>query len=715
VKVVVPFTRHDAGAAARLGRWIRHLYADGIPIPSAILIPSSVTTAWEIYRVYREFLMVCNSVTVEVCQYPDAPWPVGPNLLFRWAAERLREPFLWLEPDCVPLSHDWHQQIAKAYRTCGKPIMADFYDDLHTSGIAVYNPPEARVLSQVGDSAKAWDAREPELFRQFAAATNLIHHFWGKQNIPPRFSEDPDGSEGSVRKSLVRPGAVLFHRCKDGSLMRVLSPGWEPPEPAPKPVTNRNRAVYLALGRFGDIIHLLPALRALGHPTVAVSKAFSGILDGVSYVKPLVLDVPHTSVLEAKQTLERQFPRVVVTQMSAPGWEPPRHCESFTEDAWRTIGMLERYDDPALMLEFDRRDYARERLLIRRCIPPLRQKPIVAVNLEGHSSAFPDRGLFMEHLKAAGNGEFTLLDLSQLHALRLFDLLGLMELVDAIVTIDTATLHLAAGTATPVVAILSGTGGWYRSKPRCRVLAKFDAPNWKSEVDRVARLLQTLPKPRIVHVFERHGDLNERERNAQATWGRWGWIQAPFEEYPRDATSIGDQRKLPFLRDALQHGISNSTSSTDLIVLTNSDVGMGTDAAYELERVMSASVVGTCRRVDVGPGPNAPARVHSGRDLIAFRRSWLERNFHLIPDFVLGASQWDSWATQFSRRLVGAAPQVESNAYGFVPDCELKPSTTCLTHVRHRAFWLAHQNSASEVHNDRLYRSWLKENNVLLA
>ena len=715
MKIVVPFTRHDAAAAARLGRWIRHLYSDGHPIPSTVLLPSSVTPAGEIYRVYREFLIVCNSVTVDVCKYPDAPWPVGPNLMFRWASERMLTPFLWLEPDCVPMEAGWFHQIERDYKACGKPIMADFYDDSHTSGIAVYSPAEARVLAQVGDSAKAWDAREPELFREFAAPTKLIHHFWGKKDVPPRFAVVSDGSEGSVTKSLVRPGAVLFHRCKDGSLMRVISADWEPAEAEPTPPKNTQKKVYLALGRFGDIVHLLPALRALGTPTVAVSKAFAGILDGVSYVKPLVLDVSHTSVLEAKATLERQFPRVVVTQMSAPGWEPPRHCESFTEDAWRAIGMLERYDDPALKLEFDRRDYARERLLIRRCIPPLRQKPIVAVNLEGHSSAFPDRGLFMEHLKSAGNGEFTLLDLSQIHALRLFDLLGLMELVDAIVTIDTATLHLAAATPTPVVAILSGNGGWYRSKPRCHVLAKFDAGQWKNEVERVARLLKTLPGSRVVHVFERHGALNPRESDAQSSWPITGWLQAPFEDYPRDATSIGDPRRLPFLRDALLHGMSRSTSPRDVIVLSNSDVAFGRDTRFELERVMSCSVVGTCRRVDVGPGPDAVARIHSGRDLIAFRRSWLEHNLHLIPDFVLGASQWDSWATQFARRLVGAAPQVDANAYGLVQDCELTPSREVLSHQRHRAYWLAHQNAPSEVHNDRLYRSWLKENNVLLA
>lgn len=712
VPVVVPFTAHDAPSAERLAKWIGHLEPEN-RIHSVVLIPSSVVPVARIYDVFRRFEKVSEAVEVRVCEHPDAPWPVGPNRMFDWAAKSMKEPFLWLEPDCVPLSQGWLDRISKAYTFCRKPILCDWYDKTHCSGIAVYEPAAAQALSRAGDQAQAWDSRSSELFRGLSADTDLIHHFWGKKDIPPRFSAKSDGTEGSVTPSLVHRKAVLFHRCKDGSLMRVLCPGWAPRESLPVEV-NKPKTVYVALGRYGDIIHILPALRSLGRCTVAVSKAFAGVLDGVSYVDPLVLDVSHTDVLPAKEILSRSFQRICITQMSAPGWEPARRCQSFTEDAWARLGMVHRYDDPNLRLEFDRRDYARERLLIRRFVPAQREKPFVLVNLAGHSSMFPDREVFLQRLKAELGNEVTFCDLSGVHALRIYDLCGIMDVADALVTIDTASLHLAAATAVPVIAILSGTGGWYRSKPRCRILASVDAAAWKEGTDSIISALRSLQLGRFIHVYERHEPLTTREELAQETWARLGWIQRPFETYPRDARSVGDKRKLPFLRDCLEHALSASTRDSDCIVLTNSDVGLGPEVPVELARIMAQGVVATGRRVDVGPMPSAPNRLHPGRDLLAFRAGWLRRNFSSIPDFILGASQWDSWATQFSRRLVGAAPQIESNPFSHVPDCEVRATLDSITHTRHRAYWVHNQDAPSELHNGRLYQQWLRGNQVEL-
>lgn len=710
IRVVVPFTTHDAKLAERLARWIGTL--EQKPIGSVVLIPSVVVPVETLYSVYRHWREVAHAVEVEVCEHPDGHWPIGPNLLFDWASRKLRSPFLWLEPDCVPLVPGWMDKLEAAYARCKKPILCDFYDQFHCSGIAVYAPESARVLSQTGDRTKAWDARSPEVFRTLAADTGLIQHFWGKEGIPPRFANVADGTEGSVTKAMLNPHAVLFHRCKDGSLMDVLRPGWEP-RPAVAIDAQKTSTVFVALGRYGDIIHILPALRGLGRCTLAVSKAFAGVLDGVSYVDPLVLDIPHTDVLRAKDELGRKFNRVSITQMSAPGWAPPRKCQTFTEDAWARLGMLHRYHDAQLSLEFDRRDYARERILVKRFVPEVREKPFVLLNLEGHSSAFADAGPFLSALKDLVGSEVTFCDISKVHAFRIFDLVGLMDVADALVTIDTATLHLAAASAVPVVSLLSGNGGWYRSKPRCRNLLSVDASDWRHSMQQIAEALNGLRTGKVIHVFERHGELNVRERAAQSTWEKTGWVLKPFDKYPRDARSIGDKRDLPFMRDCLEHGLRDA-SDADTIVLTNSDVSIGSEVQSELARIMARGVVATCRRVDVGPAPNDTPRLHTGRDLLAFRAGWLRRHLSQIPDFILGASQWDSWATQFSRRLVGAAPQISENAFGHVPDCEVNPTLQGVTHVRHRAYWLQNQNAPSEVHNDRLYREWLRVNEVVL-
>ena len=62
----------------------------------------------------------------------------GPNSLFRQAAwyfhfKKELGPWLYLEPDCVPLTKTWDNEIETAYQSCGKPFMG------------------ARMKSQTGD------------------------------------------------------------------------------------------------------------------------------------------------------------------------------------------------------------------------------------------------------------------------------------------------------------------------------------------------------------------------------------------------------------------------------------------------------------------------------------------------------------------------------------------------------------------------------------
>lgn len=174
-----------------------------------------------------------------------------PNSMFLQAAKYVKEnygcPFLWLEPDCVPMKPNWLADISEAYqesplRYMGAVIEQTGQKNLpakHLTGCSVY-PPDAYLdfssIPDVNGGRQAWDIGGGERIVTASQHTNLIHHFWGQPDKPPIFVEArlPDSPENHVTLDFVKPDAVLFHRCKDGGLiplLRKLKPTGTPPAP----------------------------------------------------------------------------------------------------------------------------------------------------------------------------------------------------------------------------------------------------------------------------------------------------------------------------------------------------------------------------------------------------------------------------------------------------------------------------------------------------
>lgn len=140
-------------------------------------------------------------------------------------------PWLWLEPDCVPLSKNWVGTLAEAYQSSPKRFLGAqvLKEQLtqgppHMAGPGIY-PPDAyagiKELLKVGDH---FDLSIAPYVLPRSSNTHLIQHFWGKPDLAPtfklqRYEQDP---ENVLPLAFLRPGAVLFHRCKDGSLINLL-------------------------------------------------------------------------------------------------------------------------------------------------------------------------------------------------------------------------------------------------------------------------------------------------------------------------------------------------------------------------------------------------------------------------------------------------------------------------------------------------------------
>ena len=728
IDVVVPFCHRDQPLAVLLLRWLHGFNRSPIRA-ECVLAPSGTCSQRMIYQVYVAALEVFDSVSVRVCDIQDAPWPVGPNRMFAWIAQSQRRPFLWLEPDCIPKREQWFDELCEAYAKAKKPIIADHYDETHTSGIAVYAPADARVLANIGNPAEAWDSREPELFRALSENTPLIQHFWGQKNLAPRFTPKGDGKPGEATLRLLHPAACLFHRCKDGSLMTLLRPQFDVGILSPKPELPARSAgpCIVELGRYGDIINILPVLRDLARsgrsPALAVSKEFSGILDGVSYAKPFVLDCGFADVAEARAQSQAVFNTVTVTQVWGKNWNAERKTAHFNQESWRLAGYLDRWNDPSLQLIFDRRNYQRERALIEAHLPKT-PKPVVLLNLRGgFSSPFNDWEQCQKRIEEAYGGTFEFVDIGGIRAERIYDLLGLMELAAGMVTIDTASLHLAAATSLPVLALLSPHGGWLQSAPRCKIVDAFGCLEWNakpSQFDAAMDAFQAASSGDVLHAFERHATKESRVKAAQTTWASTGWKQVPYEKYKRDARQIGDRRDLPFLRDVLDNALAHA-KDRDAIVLTNDDNTLRSELDGIVRRMLNRSVMLTGRRTEYMAGKVVPGVMHYGRDIVAWKAGWLRQNFWSVPDFLLGAAEWDLWAAGECRRLAGVSTEDAARSLKeivYEKNVRVEDSTVCeipagyVGHEVHQSVWTQNRFTPSELHNKRLLAAWRKHAHV---
>lgn len=159
-------------------------------------------------------------------------WIEGSNSLWLKAAQvcsLYREPWLFIEPDTVPLSADWLLRIEREYINCLKPYMGTFIStstpgipNPYMEGIAVYPPSAFLELAPLVGIKLSWTNTTAIAVVPKAHNTLLIHHIWGENGNPPTFAEKNIPGTNVFCLQQIRNGAVIFHRSKDGSLIRLL-------------------------------------------------------------------------------------------------------------------------------------------------------------------------------------------------------------------------------------------------------------------------------------------------------------------------------------------------------------------------------------------------------------------------------------------------------------------------------------------------------------
>lgn len=226
--VVFPFCSKDALVALKLMKWIAEL----TPPSERLLVLSHdyQTSPGMVENIANEAKKVFSCI--KTCAYspPTADqWP--PTIAFRAAADFMQKlglSWLWLEADAVPLKPEWLDTLQAAYWNCKKAFAGPIVPDLgHCNGTAIYpcNTPQ-RIPRALTLTRTAWDVTmKHEMIFDCHDLTPVFFHAWTADNgsfHPYIGGNVPSFPRGSNLINQIHKDAVVFHRCKDGTLIERL-------------------------------------------------------------------------------------------------------------------------------------------------------------------------------------------------------------------------------------------------------------------------------------------------------------------------------------------------------------------------------------------------------------------------------------------------------------------------------------------------------------
>ena len=243
--VMMPVCKSDWHLAVRVLAWMKmiHRRADGYDL---VLVCSARLTDEERAALTEQFpsARVFNPQGVDETSYFTAP-----NFMVKAALELMESdypgrPMLWMEADCVPMRAGWVQGIEAEYKACGKPFLGDHVLGVevpHLTGVAVYPPDWRAKAPSLATAIKkpdwGWDSQCSFETLPQSHRSKTIRQVWRPRPFLPE-----------TWRSVVGDDTLLFHQCKDGTLLDSVAEGLILPKP-----TQLEKSVYKEQpGVYGD-------------------------------------------------------------------------------------------------------------------------------------------------------------------------------------------------------------------------------------------------------------------------------------------------------------------------------------------------------------------------------------------------------------------------------------------------------------------------------
>lgn len=235
--LVIPFCIKDCKAALANVEWAREL--DGKQPFRVMLAYDSDVPQNYVDRIAEASEAAFSSVIhLRYSEWMGNPcWPNPQNYAFQTVAWQIinhtKEPFLFWEPDAIPIRKRWAKDLWDDYQRCGKPFMGHIVHgavsatSMHLNGVAIY-PKDPHVYStglMIPPEGMAWDVAGADGCVQNARHSSLIMNIWEADSGFKAVSSGgtvPTFPNQVAVDSLVDFEASLFHRNKDLTLIPRL-------------------------------------------------------------------------------------------------------------------------------------------------------------------------------------------------------------------------------------------------------------------------------------------------------------------------------------------------------------------------------------------------------------------------------------------------------------------------------------------------------------
>lgn len=472
------------------------------------------------------------------------------------------------------------------------------------------------------------------------------------------------------------------------------------------------KKTYLMLGRTGDIMNILPAIQYEAQkndykPRLIVSQDYQDILDGVSYVEKIVYPGDFRNVLEALVFAKRNFPEDKIVNCSVYGknYVYKKLCASFQRESWRFTECPLAWG--TLPLVFDKRSAEREQRLADNYQFKYGQKTLITA-LSGTSSPLPYKDMLLKYLRANLNQkEWQIVDISDLRAERIYDLLALYERASSLIAIDSAPLHLAQAMPhlppeLPVISLISDLKDtWHQSSWRRNHIKRIlysEVPTRLVEILEAVEGGFTIDRATI-HLVTTSASGNEetKRRNgiALSSWFKERLNSGTGKWYLHIYNSVG----LPKVHSMIEYAFARALYDDDIILITNADInfvpGITGWILHEVERHGAVFFHRhDFQRIDehfISEAQVAFGKWYPGSDTFAFTKKWWSAHRTIFPDMYFAREAWDMIFRNMIKRSGGA--EIHNAIY----------------HEKHPSFWEAteNRNCPENLHNRAQAQQWL--------
>ena len=422
-----------------------------------------------------------------------------------------------------------------------------------------------------------------------------------------------------------------------------------------------DRIALIQLGRLGDLCSIAPICKAMhdagDSATVFVMDEFANFFDGVSYAQPHPVHTDFRDVRGQREAAKLLgFDKIIATQTPNNDTKVPVVCDNYQVEGWVRAGYIEQFHE--LPLIFDQRDRQREQESIDKYVPKDDGRPLLVYNLSGMSGAYPNNcrndPKALEQQKwivEIFSRTHRLLDLGPLKLPRVYDMLGIFELADVLISIDTVTLHLAYATLTPTVAYTNHRKG-SMSEPRMHWIEHMDYPASMTKEGRIRTYKAVFGSKEfgkfvrepwqmasctmfMAADFEiRQGEVCAIERQCEdAAIQSWqtlsdygSFIKVLLRDRGRmqrtSHSEFGDPRRLCFIKDLIGVALEDMDSLNGIILLCHAQTCLTKRVAESIRRAM----IGHECRFARGEEESRVPRV------FAFTRDWWDRHKDTFPD-----------------------------------------------------------------------------------